>query len=209
MGQKSKRFTSELFIGARLGAVRTDAKISLEQAAKDTRIRVQRLREIEVDDFSGFAHPTYARLFLLDYAAYLDVPADEIRPLLPDQTKAASAGFQYLDVLGGVSGHPVGSGRSKRRPVPVIGLLAGVFILFLILIGSIYLWSTMRKIERISARTTEEAQPASEPVPAETPTPSPEPTPEPTPAETPESLWEMAPPADPQPSLTPETEPNL
>ena len=51
--------TPDFFVGARLGGARIKAGISLEKAAKDTRIRVQRLKEIEADDFSGFAHPTY------------------------------------------------------------------------------------------------------------------------------------------------------
>ena len=37
--------TPDFFVGARLGGARIKAGISLEKAAKDTRIRVQRLRE--------------------------------------------------------------------------------------------------------------------------------------------------------------------
>ena len=92
--------TAELFIGSYLGGVRARAGIPIDQAAKDTRIRVQRLREIESDDFSGFVHPTYVRLFLLDYAAYLGVPIEEIRPMLPDRAIMAIGGFDYLNVLG-------------------------------------------------------------------------------------------------------------
>jgi len=208
MSQKPKRFSSELFVGARLGAVRTEAGITLEQAARDTHIRVQKLREIEVDDFSGFAHPTYARLFLLDYAAYLGVEADEIRPLLPDQTKAASAGFQYLDVLGGAAGHPSGASRSSRRRIGIAGVLVTLVLVTLILIGAIYFWSTLRKIERISIRTSEAPVAESSATPAESPLPSPTPA-EPPLAEPPASLWEVAPPESEPPLLSPEAPPAL
>ncbi len=200
MSRKQEHTTTELFVGARLGAARTKAGISLEQAARDTRIRVLRLREIETDDFSGFSHPTYARLFLLDYAAYLGVPQDEIRPLLPDQTVPAAEGFQYLEALGGeVRREPASKARRRRRRfwtflVSLVLVVAATWI-------ALYFMFTVRQLERIRpAPATEETSPT----PAPQPTPSPEPTATPEPTPTPPDLWSLGneePPVEGEPVL--------
>jgi transcriptional regulator with XRE-family HTH domain len=89
----------DLFVGGKLAARRQKAGITIEKAAKDTRIPVEKLLQIEADDLSGFAHPTYARMFLVDYANYLRVPLDEIRTNLPGSQKLGSGDNKYLDVL--------------------------------------------------------------------------------------------------------------
>jgi len=223
MSRNQLQHTNDLFVGARLGAARERAGIPLEQAARDTRIRVQRLREIETDDFSGFAHPTYARLFLLDYAAYLGVPQDEIRPLLPDQAIPAASGFQYLEALGDGSSLPTASGgrrkRSRFHPLVFVGAIG---IVLLLIFAGFSIWLTVRKIERISRPAAamtgvdqDAVQPTPEPTPELSPSPTPEPTPEPLPPEEaadltappapadPSTLWEMAPPGEATPLPSP------
>lgn len=144
--------TPDFFVGARLGAARIKAGISLEQAAKDTRIRVQRLREIEADDFSGFAHPTYSRLFLLDYAEYLGIPVDEIRPLLPDRAGSAGGGFQYIDALTREPSSPVIPLRSKGTRLLRILLASGILVL--LATAGLFAYFTLRKIERVAGSST-------------------------------------------------------
>jgi len=147
------------------------AGISLEKAAKDTRIRVQRLREIEADDFSGFTHPTYARLFLLDYAEYLDVPQDEIRPLLPDRAGAAGSGFQYIEALSRDPSSPVVPSRQQRPRFLWIFIFAGFFVL--IVFAAIFTYFTFKKLERVArsaplsatANLTETPAPTTSPAP--------------------------------------------
>ena len=165
--------TPDFFVGARLGGARIKAGISLEKAAKDTRIRVQRLREIEADDFSGFAHPTYSRLFLLDYAEYLGISPDEIRPLLPDRAGAAGGGFQYINSLSRVPLSPVVPLRPARpnlfRIIAVVGLV------FLVAAAGIFASFTIKKIKRVAGS----AAVTGKPLAVETPTPVPQPSPEP------------------------------
>ncbi len=164
--------TPDFFVGARLGAARMKAGISLEKAAKDTRIRVQRLREIEADDFSGFTHPTYARLFLLDYAEYLEIPPDEIRPLLPDRAGAAGSGFQYIEALSRDPSSPVVPSRQRRPRFLWFFIFAG--FLGLIAFAAIFTYFTIKKLERVArsaplsatANLTETPPPAASPAPA-------------------------------------------
>lgn len=149
MKKKPIEQNTELFVGAYLGSARAKAGIPLEQAAKDTRIRTQRLREIESDDFSGFVHPTYVRLFLLDYAAYLGVPLEEIRPMLPDRTGLATGGFQYLNVLATPDNKKPKTEpkRPRHRLLVFFGALA---VLFIILVIGFSIWLAWRKVERVA-----------------------------------------------------------
>jgi cytoskeletal protein RodZ len=158
--------TPDFFVGARLGGARIKAGISLEKAAKDTRIRVQRLREIEADDFSGFAHPTYSRLFLLDYAEYLGIAGDEIRPLLPDRAGFAGGGFEYINALARDPSSPVVPVQKKRPSV--LRLLTAIVLALLLVVAGFSIYSMVKKIERVAgsspaAAKTNNEQPAASP----------------------------------------------
>ncbi|MCX6970821.1 MAG: helix-turn-helix domain-containing protein [Verrucomicrobia bacterium] len=179
--------TPDFFVGARLGAARIKAGISLEQAAKDTRIRVQRLREIEADDFSGFTHPTYSRLFLLDYAEYLGISPDEIRPLLPDRAGAAGGGFQYINALSRGPSSPVVPMRTKKRPSLLrVFIVAGIILV--LVVAAFFVYLTVKKIERVTGSSplsdkSSAEQSAVPPAPSPALAATPEPTPEPVPVE--------------------------
>lgn len=127
---KSPQENAESTIGTILAAAREQKGLPLEKAAHDTRIRTSRLREIEADDFSQFSHPNYARMFLLDYAKYLDVPSPSIKRLLPERGECGAEGYQYLQenpseaVL-----QPQRLARRRRRFLPVLATVAGLVIL--------------------------------------------------------------------------------
>ncbi len=185
MREKQQHDGSDFFIGARLSARRQKLGIPIEKAAKDTRIPVARLRMIESDDFSTFSHPTYARLFLTDYANYLGVPIEDIREYLPGVKGLGSADNAYLNVLLSKPGFMQGEQfKSMRRLLFGVGAL----IVLLLFVGAgIYAWRAWKKIERVqSAASTVEALPTPSATPTPTPffepTPTPEPTPEATPA---------------------------
>jgi cytoskeletal protein RodZ len=188
--EKQQHDGSDFFIGARLSARRQKLGIPIEKAAKDTRIPVARLRMIESDDFSSFSHPTYARLFLTDYANYLGVPIEDIREYLPGIKGLGSADNAYLNVLLSKPGFMQGEQfKSMRRLLFAVGTL----IVLLLLVGAgIYAWRAWKKIERVQpVASTVEALPTPSAIPTptpfveSTPTPEPEPTPEPTPEATP------------------------
>jgi len=134
-------------LGALLGAARAAQGIPLEKAARDTRIRVQRLKEIESDDFSHFTHPSYARLYLADYAKYLGIPFSEIRSQLPEAGQCGTEGYQYLqDIPEGVAAQVARRLRPRRRLMPVFAAAA---LLAVLALGAIQLWVTLRNINRL------------------------------------------------------------
>ena len=174
---------SDFFIGARLSARRQKLGIQLEKAAKDIRVSVSRLSQIEADDFSSFAHPTYARLFLVDYANYLRVPLEEIRDYLPGSKKLGTSDNRYLEVLLARQTFLHGDQFKSLRRL-LFGVGAGLLVLILIGLG-IYFWKTWKKFERVQPATT---SPAATPV--ATPRPIASPTAKPRPSITPASIPE-------------------
>ncbi len=192
MKDKQHHDGSDFFIGARLAARRQKVGIPIEKAAKDTRIPVARLRAIECDDFSSFSHPTYARLFLTDYANYLGVPLEDIREYLPGVKGLGSADNNYLNVLLSKPGFLQGDQfKSIRRLLFAVGALLAALIL---IAAGIYIWRGWKKIERVQPATpaaestpapVEALEPLPTPVPVIESTPTPTPEPEPSPVETP------------------------
>jgi cytoskeleton protein RodZ len=135
-------------LGRRLAAAREAKGLEIEKAAHDTRIRLQRLKDLEADDYSRFPHPSYARMFLADYAKYLGIPAADIRSLLPESGDCGAGGYHYIDTLGAEpSEEPVARRmRPRRRVLPVLVSTAALLIISVLAIN---LTVTLRKLERL------------------------------------------------------------
>ncbi|HRP69263.1 MAG TPA: helix-turn-helix transcriptional regulator, partial [Turneriella sp.] len=67
--------------GALLKKTREEKRITLRQAADDTKITSRHLQAIEDDNYMVFPGETYALGFLTSYAVYLDVDPDEVKRL--------------------------------------------------------------------------------------------------------------------------------
>jgi cytoskeleton protein RodZ len=136
-------------LGARFAAAREKRGLSIEQVASETRIRAQRLREIERDDYSQFSHPSYARMYVIDYAKYLGMPISRIRRLLPDAGVCGGDGYQYLEETAcDYMRTNLPSGRRKRL-LPKLAI-ASLFVLFGL--AGFKLWITWRDIERLDLK---------------------------------------------------------
>jgi cytoskeleton protein RodZ len=90
-------------VGKQLQEARLAKNWTPELAARETKIKVDRLRDLETDDYSHFTSPTYARGFVRTYARALGL--DEYRILrqldnkLPDDDSAnivTDTGIAYL-----------------------------------------------------------------------------------------------------------------
>ncbi len=90
-------------VGKQLQEARLGKNWTPELAARETKIKVDRLRDLEADDYSHFASPTYARGFVRTYARSLGL--DEYRILrqldnkLPDDDSSnmvTDTGVAYL-----------------------------------------------------------------------------------------------------------------
>ncbi len=72
-----------LGVGERLRSARVARGLSLDDIEAGTRIRRRYLEALEEEAFDRLPGPTYVRGFLRGYAAYLDLPADEIALMCP------------------------------------------------------------------------------------------------------------------------------
>lgn len=134
-------------LGTILSKARQSRGLPLEQVAHETRIRVQRLKEIEADDLSQFSHPSYARMYLTDYARYLGVNVEEIRAYLPDWGECGTEGYQYLQETPVDSVKAIRRLRSRPRLRTIAVVAASVILVSL---GSFKIFKTMRDIDRLN-----------------------------------------------------------
>ena len=65
-------------LGKKFQEARIARKLTLDEAARMTKIRPSRLAEIEADDFSQFPSLAYAKGFLLIYGKFLDVDVSSV-----------------------------------------------------------------------------------------------------------------------------------
>jgi cytoskeletal protein RodZ len=144
-------------LGTQLAAARERRGLSLERVSSETHIRVQRLREIERDDYSQFSHPSYARMYAIDYAKYLGIPISRVRRLLPEAGECGVGGYQYLQET------PCDYMRTnfrsfrRRRLAPK---LMTVVLVALFGLGGFKLWITLRDIERLGLDRMEDKEAA-------------------------------------------------
>ncbi len=157
-----------LSLGALLAAEREKRGIPVEKAAKETRMRPQRLRDMENDDLSHFTNPSYARMFIIAYAKYLGIPMKTINEHLPDRGESATEGYQYINTsteqLPSLRNHIAAKPARQRSNTLVTLVLATLAIVIAGAGGLIYLVTI--NIDRITTRL-------------EQPAPTPEPEPEP------------------------------
>jgi cytoskeletal protein RodZ len=65
-------------IGETLRQARHEKKISLEDAARATKVKIEILEKLEADEFNGLAAPMYTKGFLKLYAEHLGLNSQQI-----------------------------------------------------------------------------------------------------------------------------------
>jgi cytoskeletal protein RodZ len=154
-----------LSIGALLASEREKRGIPVEKAAKETRMRAQRIRDMEADDLSQFTNPSYARMFIIAYAKYLGISMKTILEHLPDRGEPGTDGYQYTssppEELPALRRNLVSRPLHRSLWLPILGLAAFLLIAAAGIIGT-YIYVN---VNRITAAVDK-------------PPPTPEPTPQ-------------------------------
>src|SRR5438045_7662511 len=83
-------------LGRKFQEARKARNLSLEEAARLTRIRQSRLAEIEADDFSNFPSLAYAKGFLQIYGKFLEVDVSPYLDAFETSGRLTVDGFCYL-----------------------------------------------------------------------------------------------------------------
>jgi cytoskeletal protein RodZ len=106
-------------LGKKFQDARVARKLTLDEAARMTKIRPQRLAEIEADDFSQFPSLAYAKGFLLIYGKFLDVDVTPYLDAFEDPESVTVDGYSYLQE--NERAKPVSAPVVRRRPAATRG----------------------------------------------------------------------------------------
>src|SRR6476646_7098587 len=104
-------------LGKKFQEARLARKLTLDEAARMTKIRPQRLAEIEADDFSQFPSLAYAKGFLLIYGKFLDVDVTQYMEAFEGSDAVTVDGYSYLQ--DNPAPKPVRTRVTPRRSRPV------------------------------------------------------------------------------------------
>ncbi len=210
----------DVSIGKALREARLKKGITLEEAARATKIHPERIADLERDEYRRFASLAYARGFLVLYAKYVGVDISKY-PAPEAGSPVLSADYTYLEnTERGITS--LRFSERQRRPrerrkwwlggVIFLGATAIASLFFLMVLDFLRLPS-LDELLQMQGRPAEVEEAAPETAPAEaaptpepTPLPTPEPTPEPTPPEAgvpEEEVIPRAVPVDAPPPLSP------
>ncbi|MGE5214872.1 MAG: helix-turn-helix domain-containing protein [Nitrospirota bacterium] len=158
-------------LGKKFQEARIARNLTLDEAARMTKIRPQRLAEIEADDFSQFPSLAYAKGFLLIYGKFLDVDVTPYLDAFEDSESVTVDGYSYLQE--NERAKPVSAPVTRRRPVATGGggtnrvspmpLIVGIVVLVLGFLGMKFLLNVQRLAPgkgSSSAQTSATATPA-------------------------------------------------
>lgn len=164
-----------LTVGKKLQQARQQKRLSIEEASRSTKIRPDRISDLEQDDFTHFPNLTYAKGFLLIYAKYLGVDVSEFASSFENTSQVSINNYEYLNnastAAAEVVHHHVPSAAPSSSKL-VVAVLALVVILVL---GAGFIMFLNVTAKRLApAAKTESASPppgAAGAAPQPTPTP--------------------------------------
>jgi cytoskeletal protein RodZ len=157
-------------LGKKFQEARLARNLTLDEAARMTKIRPARLAEIEADDFSQFPSLAYAKGFLLIYGKFLDVDVTPYLDAFEDSERVTVDGYSYLQE--NRPEKPISAPVVRRRrpttsnerisPMPlifgVLVLVIGFFVMKLIL--------NVQRLAPGKGESTAQVSPSASPVPS-------------------------------------------
>jgi cytoskeleton protein RodZ len=139
-------------LGKKFQEARRARNLTLDEAARMTKIRPARLAEIEADDFSQFPSLAYAKGFLLIYGKFLDVDVTPYLEAFEESEHITVDGYSYLqeNPAPKTPSTPVvrPSSRDRISPMP---LIIGV----LVLVVGFSVMKLILNLQRIAPRRAE------------------------------------------------------
>jgi len=120
-------------VGRKLQQARLTKKLEIEDVAEKTKIRPNRIIDLEADEYAYFPNLTYAKSFLAKYARFLGVDIQEELEKFQTAKTISVGDYQYLS-----SGSPQKSVQEPRR-IEAIGFRVPpavvVVLVFIVLVG--------------------------------------------------------------------------
>ncbi|PYL58093.1 MAG: hypothetical protein DMF30_03930 [Verrucomicrobia bacterium] len=155
-------------LGKKFQEARLARGLTLDEAARVTKIRPARLAEIEAEDFSQFPSLAYAKGFLLIYGKFLDVDVTPYLEAFEDSEHVTVDGYSYLqDNPAPKPARTPTVRRTTSNRMSATPLVIGIIVL----IVGFFFMKLILNIQRIAPRRTEPTAQAPPTAPASTPKP--------------------------------------
>ncbi len=148
-------------LGKKFQAARESRGLSLDEAARLTKIRQSRLAEIETDDFSNFPSLAYAKGFLQIYGKFLDIDVSPYLDAFEASEHITVDGYSYLQDNPAPRPSRAAVVREEPSRTSLLPLVIGIFVLG----GGVWLIKLVLNVQRITPHQTETA---ASPTPAAT-----------------------------------------
>jgi cytoskeletal protein RodZ len=143
-------------LGRKFQEARKARNLSLEEAARLTRIRQSRLAEIESDDFSNFPSLAYAKGFLQIYGKFLDVDVSPYLDAFETSSHITVDGYSYLqDTPAPKAPRTQVTRRNENARPSILPFLLGLAIL----VAGFWFLRFISNLQRITPRPTEATAP--------------------------------------------------
>jgi cytoskeletal protein RodZ len=160
-------------LGKKFQEARLARNLTLDEAARMTKIRPARLAEIEADDFSQFPSLAYAKGFLLIYGKFLDVDVTPYLDAFEDSERVTVDGYSYLQENRPQKAVAAPVVRRRRPATPTthdrISPMPLIFGVLVLVIG----FSVMKLILNVQRLAPGKGQSTAQVSPSASPVPSP------------------------------------
>ncbi len=190
-------------LGRKFQEARHARNLTLDEAARMTKIRPARLAEIEADDFSQFPSLAYAKGFLLIYGKFLDVDVTPYLEAFEDSERVTVDGYSYLQ--DNPPPKPVSAPAIRRSSSERISPMPLIFGVLVLVIG-FTIMKLILNLNRLApgrAEPTTQISPGAASIPGSTPTPVQPATTAETPPSNVASAPTSAPSVSPSPTIVP------
>ena len=157
-------------LGKKFQDARLARGLTLDEAARMTKIRPSRLAEIEADDFSNFPSLAYAKGFLLIYGKFLDVDVTAFMEAFETSEQVTVDGYSYLQ--DNPAPKPTRTPVVRRSPSGNRTSLMPFFIGVVVIVLGFLFMKFILNVLRIAPHTERAAQTEATPSPSLSPPPS-------------------------------------
>ncbi|MDZ4743307.1 MAG: helix-turn-helix domain-containing protein [Verrucomicrobiota bacterium] len=127
-------------VGQKIKKQRESRNLSLAMAAKATKIRAERLAEMEEDNFSKINGLRYQREFVRTYAKYLKMDANELVLEFNEQFGYEAEDYGTINLNSPVRPVVAVTREVRLKPVAILYIVVGLVILLVLLPILINLW---------------------------------------------------------------------
>ena len=197
-------------LGKKFQDARLARGLTLDEAARMTKIRPSRLAEIEADDFSNFPSLAYAKGFLLIYGKFLDVDVTAFMEAFETSEQVTVDGYSYLQ--DNPAPKPTRTPVVRRSPSGNRTSLMPFFIGVVVIVLGFLFMKFILNVLRIAPHTERATQIEATPSPSLSPPPSTPvviATPRPAPVESTPARIAEVPSATPTPTIAPTSTPAI